>query len=90
MLTSPLFGTLSDYGVSRKALIVFGITAWSLSAASACFAPNFAAFLASRLIHSFLLTHLTELSLALVKLPSLSSHLHFCPTSSLPILETEH
>lgn len=45
---SPIFGTLSDYGVSRKALILFGITAWSISAASACFAPSFAFFLVSR------------------------------------------
>jgi len=48
MISSPIFGTLADCGVSRKLLLVGGIIFWSLAARSAFFALNFPMFLASR------------------------------------------
>eukprot|EP01126_Amoeba_proteus_P038458 TRINITY_DN4007_c0_g2_i6.p1 TRINITY_DN4007_c0_g2~~TRINITY_DN4007_c0_g2_i6.p1 ORF type:complete len:206 (+),score=27.75 TRINITY_DN4007_c0_g2_i6:185-802(+) len=48
MICSPIFGTLSDYGISRKGLILFGVAAWSLSASAAYFVESYAGFLCSR------------------------------------------
>eukprot|EP01124_Arcella_intermedia_P022092 TRINITY_DN3210_c2_g1_i1.p1 TRINITY_DN3210_c2_g1~~TRINITY_DN3210_c2_g1_i1.p1 ORF type:complete len:205 (-),score=25.92 TRINITY_DN3210_c2_g1_i1:49-663(-) len=48
MLASPIFATIVDKGFSRKIMLGFGITIWSISSAAAFFAQNFGWFLFSR------------------------------------------
>jgi len=48
IITSPIFGHLSDHGVSRKILISSGIVIWSICTAGAFFAKNFTSFLILR------------------------------------------
>eukprot|EP01129_Flabellula_baltica_P012446 TRINITY_DN5629_c0_g2_i1.p1 TRINITY_DN5629_c0_g2~~TRINITY_DN5629_c0_g2_i1.p1 ORF type:complete len:429 (-),score=68.29 TRINITY_DN5629_c0_g2_i1:63-1349(-) len=49
MFASPVFGSLSDYGWSRKKLLAFGIGIWSFATVSTFFARSFEMLLLTRM-----------------------------------------
>eukprot|EP01130_Rhizamoeba_saxonica_P014150 TRINITY_DN6141_c0_g1_i2.p1 TRINITY_DN6141_c0_g1~~TRINITY_DN6141_c0_g1_i2.p1 ORF type:complete len:381 (-),score=51.19 TRINITY_DN6141_c0_g1_i2:40-1182(-) len=50
MITSPIFGSLSDMGINRKILLFFGIVSWSICTAASYFSTNYAGFLIARML----------------------------------------